>query len=179
MTVESAPHGSASESTFRITSCRRGAVLRGFVLQISCLSQVHEIAVQCFARASHVLPSWSASVNEVALQHAHRGQQYRGKAHTRSGARLVRNPYWTPPRRDVHHENKVLRNWCAERGRPSRASKQVPHTHAQPLSPQVTAESACVGTHIKNHVVPSRSNTTAPCTSKFMRSQQNHITMVC
>ena len=112
-----------------ITSCRRGAILRGRVLRNTC--GLNKIKLQWFARASHVLPPWSASVNEVAVRHAYRGQEYRGKAHTRSGARLVRNPYWTPLDRDVHHENKVLRNRCAERGRPSRASKHALHTHAQ------------------------------------------------
>ena len=41
--------------------------------------------LQWFARASYVLPSWSASVNQVALRHANRGQKYRDKAHARSG----------------------------------------------------------------------------------------------
>ena len=37
-----------------------------------------------------------ASINEVAMRNAYRGQESRGKAHTRSSERLVCNPHWTP-----------------------------------------------------------------------------------
>ena len=37
----------------------------------------------------------------------------------------------------------------------------------------------CVRTHIKNHVVPSRSNSKRPCTSKFIWSQVKKITLQC
>ena len=62
VTAESAPHGSVSERTLRITSCRRGAMLRGLVLRNSsgrtsktgvaftvCLGIVSRIAI-CLPR---------------------------------------------------------------------------------------------------------------------------------